>query len=282
ELIDRSWEHYRRDFVDLVSVSGWILVPAILNIVALSIYPAASKIIGAGALTRTEGIGVGLYAFSTWIVAPIIGLWAFVAVVRLVRSELSGRRGGVREAMADGKRYFAPTLVVSALIFLVMLAVVAIGFAPSAILALISYALGGNTVITVLSGVAAIVGILAALVLGVRWTVHYYFAPFALLIDEVRGKETLTASRKLVEGKFWSVLLRLAVPKIVYVLIGAILMAIVGFVLSIATTALTGLNSDVQLRLTTIVTSVLSTMVAALLNPVIVSSDVMLYQSLKR
>lgn len=282
ELIDRSWEHYRRDFVDLLSVSGWILVPAILNIVALSIYPAASKIIGAGALTRSEGVGVGLYAFSTWIVAPIIGMWAFIALVRLVRSELSGRRGAVREAMRDGKRYFGATLLVSLYIFLIMLAVVAIGFVPPAVLALIAGAIGGNAAISILSGVAAIFGVMAALVLGMRWSVHYYFAPFALLIDDVRGKESLRASRKLVDGRFWSVLLRVLVPKVVYILLGAILMAVVGFVLSIATTALTGLNVDVQLRLTTIVTSVLSTMVAVLLNPLIISADLMLYQSLKR
>lgn len=282
ELIDRSWEHYRRDFVDLLSVSGWILVPAILNVVALSIYPAASKIIGTGALTRPEAAGVGLYAFSTWIVAPIIGLWAFIALVRLVRAELSGRRGGVREAMQDGTRLFGPTLLVSVYIFLIMLAVVAIGFAPPAILALIASALGGNTAVSVISGLVAIVGVVAALVLGLRWSVHYYFAPFALLIDDVRGKQALAASRALVAGKYWSVLLRVLVPKIVYILLGAILMAVVGFVLSIATTALTGLNVDVQLRLTTIVTSVLSTMVAALLNPLIVSADLMLYQSLKR
>lgn len=281
ELIDRSWEHYRREFVDLMSVSGWILLVALVNIIALAIYPSASKIIGDATLTSSEAFGVGLYAFANWVLAPLLGLWIFIVLVRLARSQLSGRRGAVREAMADGTRYFFPTLLVSLLIFLILAGALLIGFGPAVVLSLIAGAAANGT-LSVLASLSLVVGMVAAIVLGFRWSVHYYFAPYALLIDDVRGRATLPASRKAVEGRFWGVFLRLVVPKLVFALLGVMAMAVVAFVFSLATGALAGLNLDVQLRLSTISTTVLSTVVAALLNPIIVVADLMLYQSLKR
>ena len=92
----------------------------------------------------------------------------------------------------------------------------------------------------------------------------------------------MTAARKLVEGRFWGVLIRLAIPKIVFVLVGVLLMALLQFVYSGVSNAFAGLSLDVQLRIGTVFGSVLSTVVAAFLNPLIVAADLMLYQSLKR
>jgi hypothetical protein len=281
ELIDRSWDHYRKEFADLISISGWILVTAVINIVALALYPNATKLATGAALTSAESVGVGLFAFSNWLLAPALGLFIFIALVRLVRSQLSGRRGSVREAFLDGQRLFLPTLLVSALIALILLAVLVISFGPSALLAFLSEALGSSA-LSLVASLLLVVGVIIGLILSFRWSIHYYFAPYTLLIDDVHGRATLPASSKLVGGRYWSVLLRLLVPKLVFVLIGVLGMAVLTFVFSIATSAMTGLNLDVQLRLSTIATSVLSTIVAALLNPLVVIADVMLYQSLKR
>lgn len=280
ELIDRSWEHYRREFVDLMSISGWFLVVAIMDIVALALYPSASKMLAASSLSPAETVGVALYGFSNWILTPLIGLWVFISLVRLVRAHLSGRRGGVREAMIDGKRYFLPTLAISVLMFLLMASIVLIGFGPSAVLSLLA-AMANNDLLSVLASAMLVVGVVAAVFLAFRWSVHYYFAPFTLLMDDTRGLPAFRESRKLVSGRYWGVLLRLIIPKIVFALLGAFLMAIIAFVLSIASSALVGLNLDVQLRLSTISTSVISTIIAVLLNPLIVIADLLLYQSLK-
>lgn len=282
ELIDRSWEHYHKEFASLMSVSGWILLVAIFNVATLALYPSASRLLTANTtLTGPEAVGVAMYAFSNWILGPLLGLWIFIALIRLIRSQLSGKRAGVREALMDGKKYFLPTLAVTALIFLILVAATAIGFGPSIILSLLATVtkLG---FLSVLATIALIVGLMVSLVLGVRWSVHYYFAPFTLLVDDVRGKATLTAARKLVEGRFWGVLLRLALPKIVFILVGVLIMALVQFVFSVVSNAFSGLSLDIQLRIGTVFLSVLSTVVAAFINPLIVASDLMLYQSLKR
>ncbi len=282
ELIDRSWEHYHKEFASLMSLSACILVVAAFNVATLALYPAASRLLADGAtLTGPESAGVVMYAFSNWVLGPLLGLWIFIALVRLVRSQLSGRRSGIHEAIADGKKYFLPTLAVSALIFLILMAVVVIGFGPSLALSLLAtYTKMGF--LSIVATVALIAGVIVALVLGVRWSVHYYFAPFALLMDDVRGKPSLTAARKLVEGRFWGVLLRLAIPKLVFVLVGVLVMALAQFVYSFVSNAFSGLSLDIQLRISTVFMSVLSTVVAALITSLVVAADIMLYQSLKK
>lgn len=282
ELIDRSWEHYHKEFASLMSVSGWILLVAIFNVAALALYPSASRLLADDAIiTRPEAVGVAMYAFSNWVLGPLLGIWIFITLIRLIRSQLSGKRGGMREAIVDGKKYFLPTVAISAMIFLILVAVLVIGFGPSLILSLLATATKSG-VLTILATISLVVGVIAALALGIRWSVHYYFAPFALLVDDVRGKAALTAARKLVDGRFWKVLIRLAIPKIVFILVGILVMALIQFVFSIASNALSGLSLDIQLRAGTIFMSVLSTLSAALINPLIVAADLMLYQSLKR
>ena len=282
ELIDRSWEHYHAEFASLMAVSGWILVIAAFNVATLALYPSASRLMTANAtLTGPEAAGVAMYAFSNWILGPLLGLAIFVGLIRLVRGQLSGKKTSMRAIVAETRKYFLPTLAVTAMIFGVLIATVLIGFLPSAAISLLAtYTKLGF--LTVIATIALIVGLFVSLVLGVRWSVHYYFAPFALLVDDVRGKASMTAARKLVEGRFWGVLIRLAIPKIVFVLVGVLLMALLQFIYSVVSNAFSGLSLDVQLRIGTVFGSVLSTVVAALLNPLIISSDLMLYQSLKR
>ena len=137
ELIDRSWEHYHKEFFSLMSVSGWIVLVAIFNVATFALYPSASRLMTENAtLTTAEAIGVGMYAFSNWVLGPLIGVWILIMLVRLIRSQLSGKRGGLREAVLDSKKYFLPTLAVTALILLVLIGVFLIGFLPSLLLLL--------------------------------------------------------------------------------------------------------------------------------------------------
>ncbi len=281
ELIDRSWDHYRRDFVDLLSVSSWILIVAIFEIAAFFLYPYASKLASTSSLTMSETIGVGLYAFSTWVVAPILGLWAFIALTRLIRAQLSLKRSNIREAMIDGKRYFLKTLLVTLFIFGILLAAIGIGLGPGILLTLINLTFN-IPALNIVSSILLVIGIVVSIILAFRWSVHYYFAPYALLLDGVEGKAAVIASQKLTEGHFWKILLRLVVPKLVFILMGIMAMAVVGFVFNAIIAVFTGLNIDLQVRLGTIFTSILSTVVAVFLNPLLITADLLLYQSLKR
>ncbi len=281
ELIDRSWDHYKRDFVDLLSVSGWVLITAIFEITAFFLYPYASKLASTAALTTSEAVGVILYAFSSWVVTPILGLWTFIALTRLIRAQLSNKRSNIREAMLDGKRYFLKTLLVTIFIFGILVAALGIGLGPGILVTLINLTFNIPT-LGIVSSILLVVGLVISIVLGFRWSVHYYFAPYALLLDGVEGKAAVLASNTLTKGHFWSILLRLVVPKIVFILMAIMAMVIIGFIFETFLSIFTGLNIDLHVRLSTIFTTILSTVAAVFLNPLLVTADLLLYQSLKR
>ena len=278
ELIDTSWDQYRRHVVDHVSISGWLLVKSIVDIVALAMYPTVTKLATQAALTATEQAGVILFIISNAILAPVLGIWVFTGLVRLVRAQQLGR-GDVRAAMKDANAYFFPTVWVTILLAVVLLVGLAIGFGPTLILAGLG-ALMKNGMLTILANVLLIFGVFVAFILNFRWSVQIVMAPYALLVDNIHGRSALLKSRKLAEGRFWAVLARYALPKVVFVLFGLVGMGILSYATTLVVSGAAGLNVDVQLRLITIMGSIFPIVIAAIVNPLLVIADVLLYRSL--
>src|SRR3989338_753995 len=102
QLIDRTWDHYRARFNELMHVSGWIILLGLLDVVALFFYPKSSLLANAETLSGSEAFGIGLFAFVNMIVAPLFGVWMFVALVRLIRQQMESKRADTKEAMHDG------------------------------------------------------------------------------------------------------------------------------------------------------------------------------------
>ena len=280
EIIDRSWESYRSSFVDFMSVSGWMLVVALLDVIALAFYPTATKLVSGAPLTALEGAGTALFWIANAVVAPVLGVWTFLAMARLADAKLSGRRLDVKTALRDAWKSFWGAALVSVLVFLVMLGALAIGIVPGMILTVIATAtkLGA---LTALANVLLVAGVVVAAVLTVRWAVAYAFSTYAFAIDGARAKAALTASRSLVTGRFWPVLVRILIPNAVFIVVGIVVGAVLAVVAGMAVSAAAGLNADVQVRLVTITHSIFPAVAAVLVNPAIVLANVIVYRSLK-
>ncbi len=279
-LIDKSWEHYRDNFIDLVSISGWLLLIAILDTIALVFYPTGTKLFSGAALDASEQFGVILFVFAAWVVAPLLGLWVFTSTVRLVKQQLEMRKTNVKAAMKEGLHYFLPALLISILIVLVLLAGILIGVGPGFLLAALASATNASSMIF-LANFLVIIGIFVAFVLNIRWSVQFVLAPYSLLLDDKHGVEAMKYSRRLVHGKFWKTLLLLVTPKVVFILFGVVIMALLAFLTNIFINAAAGINIDVQLRLISITSSVYPIILTVLINPLIVITDVLLFNSLK-
>jgi len=106
-------------------------------------------------------------------------------------------------------------------------------------------------------------------------------APYVCVIDGVEKKSALIQSRLLVQGRFWSTLIRIVLPKFVFVLFGIGFAAIATFMIKIFINGATGMTVDQSLHLLTISTNVLSVLIAIFLNPLLILSDVILYKNLK-
>jgi len=280
EVIDRSWEHYRKFFLDLMSISGWLLLLAAFEIASLIFFPTSTKLLTGGGLDGSESFGVILFTISSYVIAPLLGIWTLAALVRLISQQLGKTKVNLRKAMQEGWQFFLPTLVVSLLVALVLIAGIAIGVGPGFLLALLAVGVN-NTSLLIIANLLVAVGIFVALVLNIRWSVNYIMTPYALLVENYRGTSALTRSHNMIRGKFLNILVLILVPKVVFILFGIAAMFVLGYIVNLLLSIPIGLNIDLQLRLFSMTSSIISIVVAALINPLIIIADVLIYNSLK-
>lgn len=283
ELIDTSWDRYRDTFVDLISISGWMLAPALLNIIALALNPLASKLATGLStdvtLSGWEITGSLLFFVTNAIVTPVVGLWVFLSLALYVQSVLARSPLSPRAALMQGRALFWPGVLVSVLIFVPLVVALAIGIGPSIIIGLLSGLLQSGTlglIATLLTGV----GTLVALVLAVMWSVEFGLAGYTLVIERVRGVAALKRTRRLVLGRFFGTLVRVLVPNLVFVILGTVAVGIPMYFFTQVIYSASGINLDVQLRLLSMIGSVFPTIAAVLINPAVVIANVLLYRSL--
>ncbi len=279
-LIDETWELYRSRFHEFMSLSGYLLWLAILYVISLSLYPSASTLWLSNELTWSEYVGVVLFVLTNYIFAPLLGIWILIGLVRLLRMQLAGRKGDVKKVCTEINARFFPTIIVSILVGLLLVVAALIGFLPPMFIAGIGIALK-STALIALGNILLVIGVFVALILGFKWTVEYMLAPYVTILDGIGGKKALATARTLVHGRFWSVLVRLAIPKLLLLLVGIVLMGIVTYATDIVLSAAGGLNLDLQLRLTTLLEWTVPVVIAVLVNPLVIIADVLLLRSLK-
>lgn len=280
ELIDQSWDVFRANSQSFLEISAWLLLTAILSAIALAFYPSASDLALNSTLTGLETFGVLLFAFTNLLITPLISFLIYIALTRATGAALSRRRFTLRSLLIEIKPLFLPTLSTSIMVMLMIVFALVIGFGPAAVVGAIGL-LTRTSIIIFVANLLLIVGIFAAFILSFKWTVYYFMAPYITMLDGTRAKPALATSRQLIEGRFWGVLMRMVVPKLVFVIFGVFLMTIIGYLVGILTDLSVGLNLDTQLRISTMTTTVVPIVIAVLINPLIVISDVLLLRSLR-
>ena len=280
ELIDRSWDVYRLRFVELLSVSGWFIVTAILLAVALAFYPSATKLQVGSVLTATETMGVVMFSLTTLLITPLLSFWLYTSLTKMLGAHFSLKPVDPKIALHEGRDVFIPTAITSIRVMLMVLLAVVIGFGPAAILATVG-SLTNVSGFIILANVLLVAGIFVSLFLSIKWMVYYILAPLITILDGIRGKEALAQSRSMIEGRFWAVLIRIVIPKLVFVLFGVFAMSIVGYLVGILIDVSGGINLDIQLRISTMTQTIVPILIATFINPLIIISDVLLLRSLK-
>jgi hypothetical protein len=281
ELIDRSWDTLRSKPVPALSISGWLLVGAAIDVLALAFYPTVSKVASGATLNGSETFGVILTFVSGALIAPLLSVWIFASLAKLIDAQLAGRKLSSKEAMRQGRTLFLPSLLITALLAGLILLAVFIAYAPAATIALLAIWMS-NPIVVLIRSLLLIGGTFVAVGLSFYWAVRYGLAPYALFLENIRGMGALMRSRTLADGRFFAVLSRLLIPKAVFFVLGVIVLAVLSYVANIAVSASAGLNIDVQLRLTSMVNAVMPILAAILINPLVVASDILLYRSLSQ
>lgn len=279
ELIDQSWEQYRARLPEFLTISGWILITAILYAIALAFYPSASKLSLGADLSGLETFGVLIFTVTSF-VTPILSFWVYIALTKATSTHLARQTMDPKKAMRDVKPAFFPTLLTSVMVMLMVLLAIVIGFAPAAVVATLGF-LTNVSVVIVFANLLLIAGIFVALFLSIKWVVYYIMAPYLTMLEGMPAKLALATSRQLIEGRFWAVLFRALVPKLVFIIFGVFAMSIAAYLVGIFIDFSAGLNIDIQLRISTMTTTIVPIVIAVIINPLIVISDVLLLRSLR-
>lgn len=280
QLIDESWEVYKKHFASFLAISSWLLISAILIAISLAYYPTVTQITTGTGYTGGQTFGIALFSFTSIVISPLLSFWIYTSITRATSAYTKGRKLAPKAAMNEGRKIFIPAIITSIMVVLMILLAIVIGMAPPAIIASIG-ALVGSGALIIIGNIALVIGIFVATFLAAKWLVYYIFAPFITILDGTKAKMALAESRQLIEGRFWAVLGRVAIPKIVFTIVGVFMMSIAGYLVGIFIDAAGGFNTDLQLRISTITTSVVPIVITMLINPLIVIADVLLLKSLR-
>ncbi len=280
ELIDQSWEVYRARFTELMTISGWLVATAVLYTIALAFYPSASSLAAGVGLGGLELFGIILFSVTTLVIFPATSFWIYTSIARGLAMHFARRRPDPKKAMQQGWKIFFPALATSVMVMLMILFAMVIGFGPSIILATIGALTQAGSLI-ILANILLIVGIFASIFFSLKWLVYYFLAPLITILDGTKPKAALLASRELISGNFWDVAIRVAVPKLVFFIFGVFAMSIFSYMAGILIDTTGGFNLDLQLRVSTMIQTLVPIVIAAFINPLMVISDVLLLRSLR-
>ncbi|MBT6254458.1 hypothetical protein HOI83_04490 [Candidatus Uhrbacteria bacterium] len=274
-LIDQSWDQYRKHFPMLIKISAWALVVTAVNVIAISMYP-----INASELTRSlngwEITGLLLFVLNNTILAIVVGVWIVNALITAIHNFDHGKKIKMVQIHKVGWKLFWPQVLVRiylALVFGLTFAIpmfafwlvtnIASTFLPSGILFLLLF--------------AALILFLAPLAV----LVYLAFAVFALVVSGHQGTKALKESIRLVKGRFWPVVMRLFIPKLLYFGIFFLAQVLLVMILEVAVFGLLGGADELLVqRVNWLILPTSYTVLFIFINPLLLITDHKIYRDL--
>jgi len=280
QIIDHTWDHYGKHFVELISVSAWLLILAVLYTIAFALYPSAADLAIPGHVySLTENIGFFLALITGFIAAPIIGFWVFIAQVRLIDQQVKGKRVNLRSIASNSWKYFWSFVLIN-ILFTLLIFSPFLALVPGFVLVILG-AVKSLPLVGSIGTFALILGLLAVIILVLYWLINYFFIGYALVLDEQRGKAAFSASRAAVGSHFWSIFWRILVPKILYLVIFIVIQFLLANLAYFIVIGLISQNADLAGQLFSIVNTLIVIVATILINPIILITDYLIYQSAK-
>jgi hypothetical protein len=274
QVIDKTIAHYRRHFVELISITAWIIIASV---------PAAAAKLLQPYTVGTEPTPLHIFYlvlnYAGAILLAVVSTWVLLSTIIAIADEASGT---TRDQKAQGRRawkLFFSYIWVSILISLVVAAILIPPFL-GLVLILIDGARNTSTILSSIGGVLLLVGALVSLILLTKYTIQYGFAPYSLVLESEHGIKALQHSSALVSGRWWGTFFRFVIPKLIYALAVIVLNVLLLAALTIVLVILLGEGSLYQ-GVGNATWLVISSAVTALSLPLIAVTDFYIYDSLR-
>lgn len=282
QILDTTFEHYTKHFKAFMGVSLWLFIISIFAIVSTILQPATETnyLIEYSLLTTSEYIGIIISVIGTVIVAPIIGIWITIA---LIKTEDNIFKNKTEKFTTVGsyscKKFFSYAWI--ALLKTLILLLPALAVVPGFILIAINVFTNGGIWLGAVSLIVLVLGAIVGLILLTILSIWFAFPVFALIGDDARGVKAIKESKKLVSGRFWSVLWRLFVPKLIFTA-GLIVAQIVVLVVVFPILGFSSLSGEATYKISSIIDTLASLGLSALVAPLFIIADYLIYDSLRK
>jgi hypothetical protein len=280
QIIDQTWERYRTEFKQMTSVSGWLLAPCLISLIALILYPEASAMLAGESQTWYETGSIFLWSFNNSIIAPVVGLWVFIMLVVLLSFDFKGEKINLKKIATKAWRLFLPMVLINILIGLILISAWFLTI-PGFALNFLGVAIN-NGFLAGFGSLLLIVGLVAALFYCVRWIVDFYFASFVLITEEKKGRLALIRSKTLSIGRRPAIMFRILLPKLVFIIILVAIQSVLGYLLSYFINFFAGLNSDIIAKANTVSDTLIVSVVSILGTPILVLADYIIFDNLRQ
>ena len=171
------------------------------------------------------------------VVSYFLSLWFSIAFIKTISDSYNGKNvENIKTAIGSTKKLILPTLIVS-----------------------------------ILTGLAVLAGFLLLIIPGVIFSVWFAFSFYVVVLEEKHGTEAMRESKKLVKDRWFATFFRLLIPSLLFLLVSSILLTPFKYVIA----------SSQSVLITSLV-DILSSIVNIALAPLLVASQAILYNELKK
>lgn len=232
DLIKKSYELYAKNAKLFFIYSAIVSAPSIALSLLVTILRTVFDLKTTSLLTP---LYAGLFLILS-VISYFLSLWFSIAFIKAVSDKYNGKSiENIKKTITDTKKHVLPVLIVS-----------------------------------ILSGLAILGGFLLLIIPGIIFSVWFAFSFYVVALENKEGTEAMKESKKLSEGRWFAVFLRLIIPSLLFLIVSGILQSPFSFIMT---------NSK-SIFIANMV-GILSSIVSVMLAPFLVATQAILYNELK-
>ncbi|PIT88495.1 MAG: hypothetical protein COU29_01790 [Candidatus Magasanikbacteria bacterium CG10_big_fil_rev_8_21_14_0_10_36_32] len=233
DIIKQSWYLYAKHWKKLLPYMGWLLIPNVILGLSGLISLYLDKYIKVGPFILINNIVIT----AIFVASIVFSLWVTIATTKFLKETITNQPTiQFKENLMVTSTLLWPVIYTSVFVMLIV---------------------AGGTLLLIIPGII--------------FSVWYAFAFYAVIFDNQKGTKAMQFSKNLVTGRWWIILLRLAVPSIFFGLILVTINYIINF----------GLNFILTDSAYTVITGLLTSTVNVLIAPLTALTGILLYLSAK-
>lgn len=219
-FIDEAWERFLGSLPLMLKIGAWYVIVVIIGLVAYFMQPTYADLPFVDNLdmiyTPITAVGSVLSLVNVMLFTPLLTLLLGIAMILGYQAYDDKKQTDAQTEIADAWRYFIPVLTVT-IIFSLMLAVVTLLLVMPGIGLL--FLAGDSSILGSISMILTLLGFIGAIIGVIYLSTRYAFIQYGIVLKNINLKDSFDHSTNLVKGRFWSVLLRLLIIGLIFLII---------------------------------------------------------------